>query len=189
MTNFASTSETLAAFKQLSDDELLALRYGANMLINDTMYSEPADLMHEALFRSLDGRRNWPTHIAFGAFMLMTMRSIVSTEHKKSKKFLHTAHSFDDLAVVGSDLANSSPSAEETVMALQMLESAARTVDAAREALEGDIEALQILSGMLSGMTSTEMCREFKISKKTFDAARHRFMRRISKDADRGRFH
>jgi DNA-directed RNA polymerase specialized sigma24 family protein len=189
MTNFASTSETLSAFKQLSDDELLALRYGANSLIHGTMYSEPADLLHEALYRSLDGRRNWPKHIAFGAFLLMTMRSIVSTEHKKTKRFPHTAHSLDDIAVVGADSANSSPSAEDTVIAMQMLESAARTVDATREALEGDIEALQILSGMMSGMTSSEMCRDFKITKKAFDAARHRVMRRITKNAQRGGLH
>lgn len=189
MSNFGNTTETLDAYMALTDEELLVLRYTGDRLIYGTLYTEPADLIHEALHRALDGRRNWPKHVQFGAFMLMTMRSIVSAERKHAKLKPRSLFSVEEISEYSIEDCLISPSPEETLMSLQMLEIATRTADAARLALEGDKEALNVLAGIVAGMSATEMRKEFQLDARAFDAARHRVMRRIVNKGDQGTLH
>ena len=53
MTRIASIEEALEAFTNLSNRELIALRRFARSRIGGTCYTEPADLLHEALHRCL----------------------------------------------------------------------------------------------------------------------------------------
>lgn len=181
---YATTAEILEAFEKLSNDELLGLRYCAKRLIDNTAYTEPLDLLHEALARSLDGRRNWPPAIDFAVYLAMTMRSVANAERKSSRTKLSTP--LEDAMELYSESMPHSRSAEDVAISREEFNIATQVAEQARASLRDDPDAQRVLSGLLSGMSPREMCESFRIDTKTFDAARHRVMRRIQKE---GRLH
>lgn len=187
MSNVANTNQILEAFSQLADNELKALSHSASKLLAGTPYSEPSDLIHEALHRALDGRRHWPTDVNFGAFICMTMRSIASSDRERAKAHKMFNISSDDLSDWSGHEQMHSKSAEDAFMEIEQMQIAHKAADAARVGLADDDLALKVLSGMMAGMSAKEMRDEFKLDGRSFDAARHRVMRRISSGMDHGR--
>lgn len=179
MSTHANTAQILSAFQKLTDDELLALRKYAQTLIGNTSFTEPLDLIHEALARALDGRRNWPMHVNFGLFMALSMRSIVDAERSRQENQRGRRVSIDDLLDSSPDLASAQPSVEEELIAMEQFHLASQAAAKARVALAEDQDALRVLNGMLGGLSPQEMCSTYSMSPKTFDAARHRVMRRL----------
>lgn len=186
MSNIANTTQILGTFASLSDEELLALSHAAVKLIGGTQYAEPSDLIHEALHRALDGRRNWPMHVNFGAFVNMTMRSISNSERRSAKRPNAVHISIDEYADLAYEDQLHTKSAEDCFIEIEQIRIAQRAADAARVALVDDDDALRVLSGLMAGMSAKEMRKEFKLDPKSFDAARHRVMRRIA-NGDHGR--
>jgi DNA-directed RNA polymerase specialized sigma24 family protein len=80
-----SSDEISAAFDGLSPDDRLKLRLIENHLLGGTGMSK-GDLVHEAVCRSLTGRRNCPRHINFMAFLVETMKSIASHAREKRRR-------------------------------------------------------------------------------------------------------
>lgn len=174
----ATTQQILDAFQALTDAELLALRKYASQKIGGTSFSEPLDLIHEALHRALDGRRNWPTHVNFGLFLAMSMRSIGDAERKRHENKFASPMSLEDMEQAGHAI-GSIWSVEDELIASEDMHVAKKTATLARAALEGDNEALRVLGGLLAGMSPKEMCESFSMNPKAFDSARHRVMRRL----------
>jgi hypothetical protein len=181
MPQYANTTEILDAFASLNDSEVLALRKCAWNLLDGTSFSEPLDLIYEALNRSLDGRRNWPIHIDFGAYMNMTMKSISSGDRKLFKNKYASPVSLNELMETAPDALPCAISAEEEILAAEQFHIAHKAADAVRAALANDGEALRVLGGLQAGMSPREMCEEFSLTPKALDAARHRVMRRMQK--------
>ncbi len=175
----ATTAQILTAYKTLSDEQLLVLTLFAHKHMDHTSFTEPLDLIHEALHRALDGRRNWPLHVDFGLFMAMCMRSIAYAERNRQENKLSCKMSLEDMDAFSLDALPSRRSVEDDLIEEEGLELARWAAAAARDELKGDEDATKVLAGMLDGMSPKQMCESFPMNPKIFDAARHRVMRRI----------
>ena len=175
----ATTAEILDAFRNLTDDELLALhKFAQRHISRGSTYTEPLDVIHEALHRALDGRRSWPTSVSFVIFMVQTIKSIVSHDRERIENQPGRSFSIDDMQGHW-QAPSSAPSVEDQVQFFQEVELACKAAERAKQALAGDGDAQKVLNGMLSGMSPRETCASYNLDAKTFDAARHRVMRRL----------
>lgn len=179
MTSHGSTDDILRAYSALSDSELLALRHAARRYLDGTRFSEPLDLVHEALSLSLDGRRNWPTHIDFCLFMAMTMRSIADADRKRHENAMTMKASAEDLIEMAPHRAGSHPSVEDELIVAEEAFAASSAVDMAMAGLEGDDDAKNVIHGMMAGLSPRDIRASFHMSSKSFDSAKHRAMRKI----------
>ena len=179
----ATTDQIMKAYLNLDEDELLALRIYAGQRLFSSDYTEPLDLMHEALVRALEGRRNWPLSVNFGLFMALTMRSIVSNEAGRALHRPGSRLSLDALSTGSDALSVATPSVEEELIAFEEVAMARKVAERVKAALKDDELALKVLSGMLSGLSPREMCASFHMDAKAFDAARHRVLRRLKSPA------
>lgn len=178
---YATSEQILDAYDGLSFDQLLTLRLYAMRQLQGTQFSEPLDLVHEALYRSVEGTRNWPLagRLSFGLYMCLTMRSIAHDD-RKSHGTRGKVDTMDELSYARAESSRGFyPSAEDVAIALEGQRIAQEAARHARESLGGDEQAQRILNGMLAGMSPREMCASFHIEQKSFHAARERVMRRI----------
>lgn len=177
----ATTAEILQAFQDLTPQDLKALHKFAQRHLSG-IYTEPLDLVHEALHRSLDGRRNWPPGLPFAIYMLQTMKSIVNHDRERMENRPGRMVSIE-LGSGAAASASSWTSVEEQVIAFNEIELARKVADMTREALAGDAVAVKVLDGMLAGMSPRETCEHYGFAPKDYDAARHRVMRRLRQSA------
>lgn len=174
----ATTAEILKAYVELTPAELLLLRRIGAKLVGGTSFSEPMDLLHEAMDRSLDGRRNWPGNVPFAVFLGNAMRSIAHGERGLAQNKPGARVDFDDYEAAV-DETRGADGPEEQLIVFEEIRMRRKSADDARIALDGDEPAQKVLSGMLAGMSPREMCASFHMDSKAFDAARHRVMRRL----------
>ena len=192
MTRIASIEEALEAFTNLSNRELIALRRFARSRIGGTCYTEPADLLHEALHRCLQGERRWPLTVRFIAFLANAMKSIASADRVSSgarlnvsldagESDLHDCHSSHGAA----RHSTLGPSPEESTIAAER----ARFARARAEELEGafktDPIARAVVAGWLAELDPNEVMSAHQISAKDYKAARERVSRKAAKVARR----
>lgn len=177
----ATTAEILQAYKDLTRQDVIALHKYAQRHLSG-IFTEPLDLVHEALHRSLDGRRNWPPGVPFAVYMLQTMKSIVNHERERVANRPGRMVSIE-VGPGATALASSWPSVEEQVIAFNETQLAQKAAERARQSLAGDPVALKVLEGMLAGMSPRETCDAFGFAPKDYDAARHRVMRRLRQSA------
>lgn len=176
----ATTEEIIEAFLSLTDAQLLALHKIAQRRISrGSSYTEPLDVIHEALHRALDGRRCWPpARVNFVVFMVQTIKSIASNDRALIANQPGRSFSIDDMTGRW-QAPSSAPSPEDQLEFFQEVELAQKAADRVKLALAGDGDAQKVLSGMVSGMSPRETCASYNLDSKTFDAARHRVMRRL----------
>lgn len=187
MSTYATAQELFAAFVSLSDSDLLALRKAASLRLGGTQYTEPADLIHEALTRCLDGRRHWPKEIPFTLFLSNAMKSISHADRSRYEtrfvigaSSLETASRPDPL----SDLGPSAQSAEDDCIALEDLRMARRHTEALRQVFKNDPAALAVMSGWLAGLSCKEATEAHCITPREYEAARKRLARQIAANAN-----
>lgn len=193
MSNYATIQELFDAFSALSDADLLALRKAAYIRLGGTQYSEPADLIHEALTRCLDGRRHWPKAVPFTVFLANAMKSIADADRNLhssrlviSAALLETPSRPDPL----SDLGPRAPSAEEECIALEDLRLAREQTEELKRYFTNDPAALGVLSAWLAGLSGKEAIAAKSLTAKEYDAARKRLARRIATQSNAlGRTH
>lgn len=183
MSDYATTPELFEAFSALSDSDLLALRKAASMRLFGTQYSEPADLIHEALTRCLDGRRNWPKAVPFTVFLANAMKSIADADRNLhssrfviSSALLETPSRPDPLGELGPK----APSAEDDCIALEDTRLAREQTEELKRFFADDPAALAVLSGWLEGLSSKEAIEAQCITPKDYDAGRKRLSRHIA---------
>lgn len=177
----ATTAEILQAFQDLTPQDLRALHKFAQRHLSG-IYTEPLDLVHEALHRSLEGRRNWPPGLPFAIYMLQTMKSIVNHDRERIENRPGRMVSIE-LGSGAAATASSWTSVEDQVIAFNEVELARKAADRAKQSLAGDPVALKVLEAMLAGMSPRETCDAFGFEPKDYDAARHRVMRRLRQSA------
>lgn len=185
----ATTEQILEAFQNLTETEMLALHKFASKVIRahpdlPEIYSEPLDLIHEALHRSLVGRRNWPVNLAFTLHMVQTIRSVLGHDRKRIHNRADRMVSIADGSELGSSAAGW-PSLDEQAMAFEQIGLARKMAERARAGMTGDEVAQDVLEGMLAGLSPKETCQHYGIAAREFDAARHRVMRKLRE----GRMH
>lgn len=123
---------------------------------------EPADLVQEAIVRTADGRRTWPTEFPFPLYLKRCMDSIANELYTKYSK---------------------RPDWKDWNSEQHYLEHHESNMYAEhREArllkrLAGDAEATAVLNSRLEGYTPAEACKMLGIDAATYESARKRVKR------------
>jgi len=60
---YGSKKDIFKAFNAISEKQMRKINFIASKQIHGTSYSEPLDLIHEALYRSLTEKRKWPKKV------------------------------------------------------------------------------------------------------------------------------
>lgn len=176
------TQLIIGAFNSLSETEVKSLGRAAYRLISGTTFSEPDDLLHEALVRTLDGRRNYPAQVSFGLYMNLTMRSIADGDRDlrgnvdPGPDFSEQEADDRDETADENQLA---PSAEDECAEMETLKQIAKAVGDIRDSLGDDDVACAVLDGIVFEELPEETRKARGIGPKAFDAARKRLERRL----------
>lgn len=78
MTGYANPEDVFKTYEELGDKDKRKLHGVACHYRRGTSFTDPLDLLHEALVRSADGRRRWPLRMDFCAHLALAMRSIAT---------------------------------------------------------------------------------------------------------------
>ena len=130
------------------------LRAGGNVRDSDAR-----DLLHEAMLRTLDGRRVWNPQIPFKHHLMGCMSSIAHEFSKKANKLTEL-----------SDTHGSKNDVEAAV-------DAKINTDRLRIHLKGDVVALNVLDTLLDGVSPKEALEALHINTHVYLAARKRISR------------
>jgi RNA polymerase sigma-70 factor (ECF subfamily) len=166
-----STVDFAAAVSALTRAEQGRLRQAATAMAF-CCGMDADDLLHEAMYRTLAGRRTWPTDVALVPFLIMTMKSIANALRLKDARFVEPRDGSEDPAEGLADPKASSP--EDDVLQ--------REREAEFYALfAGDLEAETIAAGMVEGMEGEELRKLIGLDKTAYDSKRRKIRRKINK--------
>ncbi|ASL44678.1 hypothetical protein bAD24_I14430 [Burkholderia sp. AD24] len=180
----ADSKEIEAAMKTLSKEKIAELRSYGFRLLGGTGFDDPLDLLHEAIARTVDGRRKWPHGVDFFSYLAQSMRSIASSERVGAQLQLRAHQSVDWVGEAVLDHSFQS-SIERQLSLRQEVAAVAVAIASARRAMENDAIANAVLDELLAGSTPEETRAAHAISEKDFDSARHRVSRRLRDAIDR----
>lgn len=179
MQNYASTAEILHAFNTVSPKEQKTLRLSAALRLFRTQYTEPDDLIHEALHRCLSGGRRWPKEVEFVVFLGNVMKSIVSTERRsiaaKNSVWIENCHEGDPFAEMG--LVH--PSAEDQYIELEKLREIEKRWYRLQDALLDDEQAQAVFQCQLDGLRASAIREQHGLPPNVYEIARRRLQRKI----------
>jgi hypothetical protein len=174
MPTHATVQQIIDAYSSLSDDELVALRRAARCHLGGTKFTEPLDLIHEAIGLLVDGVRHWPMHVDFSRFMFATMRSIAYAERRRLENKLGSARSLDEMVDAGDFVGICVESVENALAESEPARIAVAAARAARVAFHGDEIAQIVIDSLIAGLEPREACANFQISMDDYRAARKR---------------
>lgn len=191
----ATHDEVASAIERLSDADLLRLEKAASILLGGTEYSNPRELLNEALARALQGGlgadgRHWPQGVPFTVFVKNAMKSIADTSR-------HSLHQTEE--VLARDLVDPDSVAGDPIEVLakgipsveaQALESEARQAKEEQEA--ADLAALNghfnhdeqvewIMMGIQDGIPAHEIQGLSGMTSTQYETAHKRFRRGLEK--------
>lgn len=180
---FASPTQVAIALGKLTPNDHSALIRCAKNLLSGTSYSEPSDLVHEAFYRALDGRRRWLLRVDFMAFMTTSIKSIASSDRESySNKFVVPASSLetDECSDPISEIGLRYPSPEDEYIHRECrhgmtLKRRQLTID-----FSGDVQAQMIFEGWANELTPREIIVTSGLTADAYHAARKRIVRRIN---------
>lgn len=186
MKTYATPTEFLDAVKSMAPQEKLALEVYADRCIHGTQYSEASDIIHEAIFRVLDGRRHWPRGLDLAIFLANSVKSIASgakQRHESTNRSMDWLHDSENGERPMSH--ESAASSEELAMCRERQRMSEAAMDYVRTRLHDDLDGVRVLNGMAGELSPAEMRREFAMSEKAFAAARARVVNRLKIWAER----
>lgn len=176
MKDHATTEEILLTLKGLTKENMTGLIKAASVHMKNTRFSEPMDLVHEAMDLLLRGDRRWPKDIAFGPFMFATMRSIANSQRQRMEFRSHD--SYEEMCDFGLGGIDFHPSAEEVAMSRErssllkiLMLDAKRTLDA------DDANARIVLGAMMEDRTPAQICEATGMTISEYKDARQRTLR------------
>ena len=197
----ATLEELSRAISQLTSAELVRLASKARLLLWDTGFSDPKELLGEAVKRALiaaggDRRdqergRPWPIdRVELPAFLSGCMESIAdsareSVAQKRTHRLEVLAGEYGDVDAVihgaglwNPDVVEQALDAEE---AAERQEKARTEATAIEQHFKDDQEVLAILEGEKAGMSVAEVLAMFDLGQRTYDSARRRLRRQVDK--------
>jgi DNA-directed RNA polymerase specialized sigma24 family protein len=168
-----SAAAVSRALARLTDADLLRLQALARVRARGLPSGIGwADLLHEALARTLDGSRVWPSGVPLLVFLAGVMRSICDELWRRRRREAELIAFGDAATRDGADVA--SPAADqERVLA------AAEAVAAIHRLFAGDAVAMCIVSGMAAGLAADEIRVTHGLSAVEYDTARRRMRRAL----------
>jgi hypothetical protein len=185
---YATQRQAKTELDKLTHEEHALLRQKAKNYLSGTIYTEPADLLHEAFYRCLAARRQWPLHIDFISFIVNSMKSIASADRGSfPAKSIKSANTFE--GSLGSDaismLGPKHPSPEDLIIQQENLDAVIAMQDKLKIYFIGDPTARMIIDGWIVGYTSEELKKHHGMSDKKYNAARQRVYRKLEEDKTR----
>lgn len=183
----ATAEEVRAAIEELSLEDFGRLRRAAASLLLGSGYRAPEELLGEAVQRAMEGAsgktgRRWPKHVAFMAFLIMTMKSIanawltsVEFAAREATDPLEEA-SFGAMAMPGTDVV--CEMAEESA---GLDAKAAATFSAIESHFAGDEQALVMVMHLREGRRAHEIQAEEGMTLKEYATVRRRLRRGLTK--------
>ena len=173
----ATREECEAALRQLSDEDYDRLEKIARLRAIGLHAVAWRDLLHEAIERLLDGRRQWPRNVPLIVFLRETMRSIASDHWRR----LHHSPVVTE-SVIGADGESNGGAVanaiDETAQPEQRA-SAQETLDRIEKAFEGDSEALRVLTAKARGREPQEIQQEIGMNEIQYASTLRRIRRRL----------
>jgi len=168
-TSDAAAGDVGCALRTLSDADLVRLKSLARLWSRGLPGGFGwADVLNEAIMRSLDGSRRWPPEVPLLAFLSGVMRSICDEHWRRARR--------DRALLVAAPDAHGSviaPDNPERVLA------AAQALGAINGLFADDPAALKILAGMAEGMTAHDIRLHSDMSERDYDSTRKRMRRAL----------
>jgi hypothetical protein len=197
----ASPEEVAAAVALLRPDALLRLRKRAELQIGGTEYTNPLELLGEAVKRAMvatdpnkrdDERgRPWPIdRVELPAFLSMSIDSIAdasrdSLQMTATERLEALAGEERDVGSVLHGAGHAHPDVVEQACELEEAQARQAAAKADVEAIErhfaGDEVVLAVIEGEKAGMPAREVQEMFAYDEKTYDSARRRLRRQVDK--------
>lgn len=181
-----SSSGSLSAREALegmsSEDWAWLSASAATLCVGDTI--APEDLLIDAYARYLSGQRAWNDAVSLRTQFRNTMRSILSSLRKARKR--KPEHSLDELL---NELELEDFESCEAVEAVGTPEGEYRFQEilcVIEDAFKDDDVALDVFSGMTSGMPPSEIQESLGIDKTTYESTQRRIRRRLAKLRESG---
>lgn len=198
---YATAEEFAAAVAQLTTTELIRLKKRAAILLWGSEYSNPMELLNEAVKRTLiaatgdrkDGERGrpWPKNrVVLPAFLSMCMQSIADSSQDSIAQTMTDgleamADSRGETGTVLHGAGFSHPDIVE--QALVSEEDAERQAAAKQDVaiiqrhFAADQAVLAVIEGEKEELSVAEVLEMFEIDQKTYDSARRRLRRQVDK--------
>lgn len=183
MTQYATPEETMLAYVNISARQKQILQGMARIYIRGTYFSEPLDLMHEALFRTIQQCRRWPKSVNFETYMVMTMRSIAGAVRNKQSTQKTSFIPLEDILDWSFEAENFHISAEETILRAE----ARLANDISTKTILGQLRASadnvagDVLACLLSDMPARDIRSTLGLTVAAYEAARKRALRKFKK--------
>ncbi len=133
-----------------------------------------ADVLNEAIVRTLDGTRHWPPEVPLLAFLSGVMRSICDDHWRRVRYesgWLVRRQDVSDAGVSGEE--TESPPDPERVLA------AAQALASVNQLFAADPPVLKIIAGLAEGLAPGEICRLYAMTEREYDTARRRMRRAL----------
>ena len=191
---YATAEEICEAVERLTVAEIGRITRAAQYLLFGTEYTNPLELLSEAVQRTLEGvgakeGRHWPKSVDFVAYINMTMQSIAngssSSATQSRTMHLEAMAGYDGDVEFALALGGfSSPDVVE--QALELEDTSERQVRAAADAalieahFAKDEEIQFLIMGDKDGMTPSEIRAVSDMTQTRYDTARRRFRRGLN---------
>jgi len=181
MTEYATPQEILDAFAKLSKKETRSLLGTVSQYLCGSRFSHPLDLVHEALYLAVEGRRRWPRGLDFAVFLAMTARSVAFANRTAIGNRCMDARPVEDLLDWSRDgAAVAHPSAEFRAERAQTWRRVAAGIACAHARLcFNDLVAANVLEGIVAERSAAELQRALNLNAAQYDAARKRALRAL----------
>ena len=168
-TRDAGAGDVGRALKALSDADLVRLKSLARLWSRGLPGGIGwADVLNEAILRSLDGSRRWPPDVPLLAFLSGVMRSIRDEHWRRVRR--------DHALLVAAPDADRSPIAPDNP---ERVLAAAQALGAINGLFADDPAALKILTGLAEGMTASDIRLHYDMSEREYDSTRKRMRRAL----------
>ncbi len=174
---FATLQEARSAIENLQDTDykklmLIACHFAKNKLKGTII--EPDDLLHQAILKTLNGRRRWNRRFSIIEHLDGVMKS--DSGHEADKR---TARGFSQLPEDNVESIDQQPSPEALLLIRDELKDLLDLFD-------GDEIALKLLRLKGDGFSASEIQLELGIEKKHYETVTKRIRRRVIKYLAKG---
>ena len=176
----ATREECAEALRQLSDEDYERLEKIARLRVIGLHAVEWRELLHDAIARLLDGRRQWPRNVPLVVFLRETMRSIASDHWRRLDGPVVVAES--EMGADGEAEGGPVASAVDEMAQPERRASAEETMGQIENAFEGDGEALRVLAAMASGRSPRETQHEIGMDETRYASTLRRIRRRLRRE-------
>ncbi|WP_240523475.1 hypothetical protein [Polaromonas sp. AER18D-145] len=192
---YANAEEICEAIETLTEEELVRINSAAKYALFGTEYTDPLELLDEAIVRALEGAdggtgRHWPKTVHFVAFLIMTIHSIAdgSSDSIVQKRTDHLEVMAGESGGPSWALAHEgyfNCDAEEQALEIEESELRRERAKADANLIEAhfaeDDEIQYLIMGDKDGMKAQEIRDISGMSQKSYDTARRRFRRGLDK--------